>query len=230
MIIDTNKTVLGYGGLRLKHPFRVVEFYYPIETIKEEVYKRTSIIGKFRANKEGQSLFDLYSLSSDDLETFMMLLRQAADDIAQVLQPFMGPDECYIFNRDFITASPGLPVSVSKGDYVKDLSGRIYKAISDSDTEHLTDENAFQTLSADVTRSVHYILHRPVNTLPNMLTNVDSAILEAIVLYIIWQWLLLVENGDGKAQSYGIMWQTARTNVAYKMNLARRKTTPGHPF
>lgn len=231
MLIDTDKTIIGYGGRLLKHPYRMVQFYFPADAIREEVYKRTSVLGKYRTNKDGQSLFDLYTLSQDEASTFDMLLRQAADELNLVLQPFMLRDtESFIYRRDFITASPGLPISVSPGDYVKDLSGNLFRAETPTDTTHLADPEAFTPLSEDVSRSVHFIVKRPANTLPVMLPSVDTAMLEFLVLYIIWQWLLLIESGDGKAQVYGQLFQTARENVRYKMNLCHKKTQSGHPF
>lgn len=230
----TSKEGTIFGDARhglLKHPFRLVQFVYPVADLREEVYKRTSVLGKYRLNKEGKSLFDLYTLSQDEASTFDMLLRQAADEVALLLQPFMlNSIESYIFNRDYINDN-GLCVSVFKGDYVRAVSGDMYVAKTDGDTTQLSDPEIFSPVPAVLPRSVHYIVKRPVNTLSNMDTPVDNAIMEALVLYIIWQWLMLIEEGNGnKAQLYGQLWQEARTNVKLKMNLCHKKTQSGHPF
>lgn len=85
----------------LRHPYRVIHYYYPIDGIAEEVYKRTSVIGKTRRTKDGKSLMSDIALTPDEREEFMSLCRNASTEVYSVIEPFIddGVLSCF-FDED----------------------------------------------------------------------------------------------------------------------------------
>lgn len=66
----------------LRVPVQAMHFYYPIESIFDEVNRRTSLIGRHRKTQDGSAtLLDSIALTDDERETFDVLCRKAAIDV-----------------------------------------------------------------------------------------------------------------------------------------------------
>lgn len=67
---------------RLREPKRFVHYYYPLSALREEVYKRTSLIGKHRANKDGNAnRLDDVALTQDESDAFDYIASDAAHEV-----------------------------------------------------------------------------------------------------------------------------------------------------
>ncbi len=70
-------------------PSHIVNFYYPISEIKNNVYRRTSQIGKHRFNeKTGENLLDQIALTDDEMETFYELCRQSSAEAYEYIKAY----------------------------------------------------------------------------------------------------------------------------------------------
>lgn len=101
------EAVLGNGvrcGLRV--PFRVLHYYYPLSLIRDEVYRRTSLLGKHRRDKDGATLLDDLVLSVDDDVSFMRLCRAASEAVLGKLMPYTRRGvRCYFFDDALLSVS-----------------------------------------------------------------------------------------------------------------------------
>lgn len=71
-----------FGHLRqLREPKRLIHYYYPLDMLREEVYKRTSMIGKYRLTKEGENTLDAMALTQDESDTFDFLAEDGAHEV-----------------------------------------------------------------------------------------------------------------------------------------------------
>lgn len=71
-----------FGHLRqLREPKRLIHYYYPLDMLREEVYKRTSMIGKYRLTKEGENMLDATALTQDESDTFDFLAEDGAHEV-----------------------------------------------------------------------------------------------------------------------------------------------------
>lgn len=106
-----------YGNYRgLIYPEQIVHYFYPITqapiipspippappstlSLFDEVYKRTSMIGKYAFTKEGANLLDLIALSPDEYDTFYQFCREAANEVFSVVYPYMNKNvESFFFD------------------------------------------------------------------------------------------------------------------------------------
>lgn len=173
-------------------------FTYPREDIFEEVYKRTSIIGKHRTNKEGtQNMLNTLALTKDDDDIFESFLYDAA---ARVFECFTAFTKRHTGSY-LCLAESGINVFDEAKAYAVDdkvvYSGKVYICINAkqaltswiaSDWKELPDY--FYTDNR-VTYVVEYVY--PFNS--NYVQPIGNAIYEAIVNYIIYKWFLIVWTG-----------------------------------
>lgn len=66
---------------RLREPKRFVHYYYPLDDLREEVYKRTSMIGKHTTNDDGSNRLDSIAFSQDEDEQFEYIVNDGAHEI-----------------------------------------------------------------------------------------------------------------------------------------------------
>lgn len=85
----------------LRVPFRLLHYVYQIETIANEVYKRTSLIGKHRRTEQGVHLLDAYALTADDKPMFDSMCHEAAAAVYEKMLGF-SPNEnnSFLYNED----------------------------------------------------------------------------------------------------------------------------------
>lgn len=91
-----------FGHLRsLREPKRFVHYYYPLDDLAEEIYKRTSVIGKHRKDKEsGESRLDEIALTQDEIETFDFLAQDAAHEVFEKIIAYTDDKIRSIFYND----------------------------------------------------------------------------------------------------------------------------------
>ena len=66
---------------RLREPKRFVHYYYPLDDLREEVYKRTSMIGKHTTNDDGSNRLDSIAFTQDEAEQFEYIVNDGAHEI-----------------------------------------------------------------------------------------------------------------------------------------------------
>lgn len=206
----------------LKRPFRIVQYYYPIADLMEEVYSRTSRVARHTPLKDGGSQFDKATLSPDEKETFDELCVKAANEVAAVMMPFMlKTSKSYLYNKGYVTQG-----EVKAGEYAM-ADGVLYMALKDSDVLNIG-TNDFETLDADVSYSVHFITKKYIDIFDNNLQIVDTSVREMIVSYIMAEWF-----GDTlpeRYEQYAIKYDKAREDLRYNLNAAEKTVRRGHPF
>ena len=91
--IDTKRTN-PWCGL-LKPDLEKWHFFYKIDDVKEEVFKRTSYIGRFRkANEKSDgNLTDVLSLSPDEHDMLVPFMKSAMADVFDTLIKFTNTDD-----------------------------------------------------------------------------------------------------------------------------------------
>lgn len=213
---------LGEYCRMLKRPFRIVQYYYPIADLMEEVYSRTARVARHTPTKEGGSQFDKATLSSDEKETFDELCVKAANEAATVMMPFMPQTaRAYLYDKGYVTSGP-----VNAGEYAM-VNGELYMAWVNSDTSRVATDD-FEKLDADVSHSVHFISKKYIDVFDNNPQITDTSIREMIVSYIMAEWF-----GDTlpeRYEQYVAKYHKAREDMRYNLNATERTIRTGHPF
>lgn len=55
----------------------IINFYYPIESVAEDIKMRTSYLGRFRRTGESAHLLDMLAFTGDERELFMSFIKSA---------------------------------------------------------------------------------------------------------------------------------------------------------
>jgi len=232
MITEDNKGLLPFGATYnvewgdrrfLKKPFRIMQYYYPIAEIQEEVFKRTSMLAKYTLGEKGASQFDKGTLSKDEDVAFDMLCQQAADEVARVMMPFLPVTQrAYIYNQGFVTTG-----DVKAGGYAKDANGKLYMAVTDTNCSEIGTDK-FEELEADVSNSVHFIIKKGIDVYDNSVSLCDHSVMEMIVGYILKEWVMMAL--PERAEQYAAMYERERENLRYNLNMLIKPVRCGHPF
>lgn len=82
---DWNESMVS----ELKDPYYLVHYYYPIKDIFDNVYKLTSLIGKTRRDKNGNTMLDAMALSEDEMDYFNDFCREGADEVYKNIYAYM---------------------------------------------------------------------------------------------------------------------------------------------
>ena len=227
----------------LRTPVRVVHYYYPLSMLEEEVYKRTSYIGKHRTDaveSAGSNMLDAVALTRDERPMFLTLCRDAADEVYRLIEPFVyDPRTSFFFNEEgtavkYIEGAGG-GISIRKGDWVEYHADSqtdtftLYIALRDTTTDTpISDTSAFAPADADTRRSVHYIIGKPAWVLENSVQSTDHNIQEALIAHILWKWLSIVLPGE--AAAYAAQFDERCLRVRTSLNSHHRMSVTSHPF
>lgn len=223
MHIEYSKIVIGYGGRMLKRPYRVVEYYYPIEELREELYKRTSIFGKYQADKDGKSEFERITLSADEGAMADVLMRQAADDVAMVCEPFtIAGEMSYEYDEKAVESG-----AVRRWGLCRGADGTVYRAVVDGVVEDAPGD-CFEEVPETMVGSIHFVMKKGLETYGNTVELTDKALWEMMTMYVMWQWMLIAS--PERAAQYETMYQAARKIAIYKLNMCNKKSAAVHPF
>lgn len=212
-----------FGSQRiLKRPFRIMQYYYPIAELQEEIYKRSSILARHTPSQNG-SQFDKATLSTDEKETFDELCQKAADEVAVVLQPFLPlAERAYLYDKGYI-----VPVnSVPAGEYAL-VGGTLYMALVDSHTSNVGTKD-FEELTENVSHTVHFICKKYIDVYENSVQSTDRAIREMLLAYIMKEWtsIALPERYTQYAEKY----EEAREKLRFSINNLIKPVRQGHIF
>lgn len=177
----------------------ILHLYYPLSLLKEEVHKRTSYLGKHRSTETAPHLLDLIGMTEDEADLFLSYVRTA---MSKVFDPIgkhsRKVDKAYRWeaNATTITMTKGVSPAITycKGDYIW-FRRELYLATGYGDSDTL--ENLAPT--ADYRESVHYIIQWAKTLNPNFIEPLDQAVQDAIVYYVIYQWLLSAYPADAEA-------------------------------
>lgn len=85
---------------------KIVHFWHKIDEIKEEVRKRTSYLGKYRATENIPHLLEQISMTGDEEDIFMPFLRAAAADVFDKLILFTNCDTSAFHFNESLTEVP----------------------------------------------------------------------------------------------------------------------------
>lgn len=137
-----------------KGDITMFHFWYKTKNIFDDLYSRTSFIGKHRKLENGDNMLEDISFSRDEAETlFDPLLRQAMSKVY-------------------------FPISVHNRELPQQYETYAYDSSTDlneiSDTRH----------------SVYYAIKTKDGN-KHLAEAVDTAIYEALINYVLWQWLLI---------------------------------------
>lgn len=234
MIIESNKGLMAFGycpvaddyahgqGKILKKPFRIVQYAFRIAELQEEVYGRTASVARHTPTKDGVSQFDKGTLSVDERETFDRLCKQAANEVARVVMPFLpNAGRAYLYDIGYVTRGP-----VKAGGYAMS-GGKLYMALVDSDVSR-TGTDEFEELDGDVSLSAHFICRKAIDVFENSLQLTEESIREMLVLYVMKEWFgdVLPERWE----QYTAKYEKAREDLRYNLNMMDRPVRGGHPF
>ncbi len=221
----------------LKYPLQILHYYYPINIISEEVYKRTSMIGKYAYTKEGVNLLDRLSLSPDEYDIFLQLCREASDDIYQVCFPFLAPDvDSFRFNHTSSTidyAQKG--ITFVAGDYIEVLDittgerTALYVALKNGNTnDSLLDTSVFVKVDVDLRESVHYLIHKPSWVDSNSISSTDAVLFDCLCSYIMYKWFVICS--PERAEYYLSDYNNKRINLSMLLNQNGKMSVVSHPM
>lgn len=195
----------------------VLHLHYPLPCLQEEVHKRTSYLGKHRNNDKAPHLLDVISMTKDETDLFMSFARTAMQKVFTYIgSATVYIDKAYRFetNPKTIAVIAGVTPTITyqKLDYVI-MDGELYIATDDGDSDTLA--NLVPT--KDYRNSIHYLiqLHKKCNR--NYIEPLEQAIFDALVYYIIWQWLLSAYPDN--ADVYKALFEEALADIRRYINL-----------
>lgn len=171
----------------------VLHLWYKLDMVREEIEKRTSVLGKLRRTEEAQHLLDLIAMTEDEKPMFLPFAKAAMSDVFEILAAHMPKhekalwwregQETAVFSDD--PALPSPPVKYYAGQYVE-YNGNLYMAIEDGDS----DDFATKIVpSEDYRDSIHYGILWNCSSNINAVEPLDVSVFEAIVARIIYKWL-----------------------------------------
>ena len=175
-----------------KEPDFIV-FAYDCEKIYEEVFKRTSYIGKSRTNEQGQHLLDLIALTKDDCSVFHPFLHDAAARIFVSFEAFTKNST----GNYLVHECSG--ISAYDSECIYSINDRVIRA---GKIWQLKTETA--TGKFDITQwvvlpdffytdgKVIFVAEKKEWWNENFFHPIENLIFEALVHYIIYRWFMIV--------------------------------------
>lgn len=172
----------------------VLNLWYKIEQLQEEIEKRSSYLGKFRRTEEAQHLLDLIAMTKDEENLFYPFAEAAMADVFDALVYYMPKHKAaYMWNEGQTVIETSWPVTVpvlnpvtyKKGDWLK-IDGELYVALADGD---MNDTAGKLLPTEDYRKSIHYVIRWDDCIDTSFIGAIDTAIYEALVARIIYKWL-----------------------------------------
>jgi len=196
-------------------------FCYTRGDIFEEVYKRTSYIGKSRFDKEGKNLLDTIALTQDDSDVFESLLYNAC---AVAFSYFSGFTKKHIGAYNVLSKS-GIEqwhssTAYVRDDIVLDLNGNVRICTVDTASPNAMINTEWKQLpDYFYTDDKILFLLEKLNWFNENLTQpAGNYIFEIIINHIIYKWFEMVWTTD--ALIYYEAWQGYANNLGSLLNSA----------
>jgi len=178
----------------------LIHYWYKLDDVLEEVYKRTTYLGKNKSDEQGAHLLNRIAMTEDDRSIFESFLQNAQANVFDVISPFThGIDGAYWWNETYnavdvleVDILGGTPYNAEKGTYIRminnDTTVEYYYATEDTiiteDGGGGIDFGACVQIP-DYQNSVHYITWHKDWFNKNVLRSVDNGIFEALVLFVL---------------------------------------------
>ena len=117
----------------------VLNFWYKISCLKDEIKKRTSYLGKFRRTEEAKHLLDLIAMTEDEEDMFYPLVNEAMADVFDELEKYAPKRmRSFIWNEDVpVVQVQGNMDEFHAGELVE-YKNKLYMAWLDNIIEPIT--------------------------------------------------------------------------------------------
>ena len=208
-------------------------FYWDIDDLINEISMVTHYKGKNIRSQEKEAMprLDELTLTSDDLEMLMRLLKNASKDVYKSLAPY-GKDIAggYLFNQGDLPGEYDDEVVYDKGDlfYVVD---QLYYTLQDETPAGTDPEDTDYFLAVgehyNTYHKIIYVITYDSNMDASMIDVLDKDIEDAIIKYVLYEWYKVIQE-VGMAAFSKEEYEDAITKVNvsawYRKSLIRRRS------